>query len=528
MSKLRTLASDTAIYGVSTIVQRFLTFLLTPFYTNFLVPAELGEVSYLYALIPFVNILYSLGLDAAFFRFFKTSGESGPVRHHNRLVFGCAFTAIASMAGTCTLAMVLLRERIASGLDFHAVSGSIVALAACIAFFDALTLIPYAAMRMERHAKRFAGTKLAVVVVQVALNLVLVAGVKMGVQGIFMANIISSLMGVVLVSPELMRFLGEDSVRAQASTSASTSANASANASVSTLASVPSQMQASSSSRFDTSLFGEMWRFGLPSLPSAFSAMMLQVSDRPLMKLLLGDAAVGIYQANFRLGIPMMLMVTVFEQAWKPFYLREAGSHDARTLFPRVLTYFTLAAVLVFLLVALFIEYVVQMPFIGGRFMNPKYLSGLGVVPVVLVGYYFNGVFTNLAAAVYIRKRTKYLPIATGVAAAVSVALNLVLMPQWGMLGSAFAMVGAYSVSALMMCRIARRIYPLRYEWGKVFLLCALAGGTFLVARTMTAGMPMLPALFLRLCCLGGMIALLPLLGFFTQRERQALKRVVG
>jgi O-antigen/teichoic acid export membrane protein len=493
MSKLRSLASDTAIYGVSTIVQRFLTFLLTPFYTNYLAPAEFGEMTYLYALIPFANIVYSLGLDAAFFRFFQTSSsQTNHVEAHNRRVFGSAFGAIASIAGVCTLGVVLLREQAASGLRFHLVGGSIIALAACIAFFDVLALIPYAAMRMERRAKRFAGTKFIVVCLQVALNLALVAGAKMGVQGAIVANVISSLVGVVLVSPEIMRFLG------------------------------------GAAKLFDRELFAEMWRFGLPTLPSAFSAMMLQVSDRPLMKLLLDDAAVGIYQANFRLGIPMMLMVTVFEQAWKPFYLREAGSREARTLFPRVLTYFTLAAALVFLVVALFIEYAVQMPFIGGRFMNPAYLSGLGVVPVVLVGYYFNGVFTNLAAAVYIRKRTKYLPLATGLAAAASVTLNLVLMPSLGMMGSAFAMAGAYFISALMMGCIALKIYPVRYEWRKILLLCGLVGITFIVARTMTQGMPVLPALFLRVCCVSMMIVILPLFGIFGKAERATLKKIAG
>jgi O-antigen/teichoic acid export membrane protein len=253
-----------------------------------------------------------------------------------------------------------------------------------------------------------------------------------------------------------------------------------------------------------TTLLRDMWRFGLPTLPSAFSAIMLQVSDRPIMRALMDANAVGIYQTNFRLGIPMMLAVSVFEQAWKPFYLREAGSKQARTLFPKVLTYFTVVCAMIFLSVTLFIEYAVRMPFVGGQLVNPKYLSGLGVIPFVMLGYYCNGVFTNLAAGAYIRKRTKYLPAATGLAAAVSVGMNFLLIPRMGMMGAAVAMCSAYFVSAVFMYRmmIVRRVYPLRYEWSRIAGILSITALAHTFALAMTERMAMLPSLFLRFCCL--------------------------
>jgi O-antigen/teichoic acid export membrane protein len=514
MSKLRTLASDTAVYGVSTILQRFLTFLLTPLYTNYLAPTAMGEQAYIYSLLAFLNVLYSLGLDAAFFRFFKTSSahvarqeiahqeiahqEAAEHLSHNRAVFRYCCGMIVTASSVVTLLVVMFAERIHAGLGLQSVSAADLALAACIAFFDAVTLIPYATLRMERKAKRFAGTKLVVVVLNVAANLLLVVHLGKGVHGIFVAGAVSALIGVVLVLPELARYGGGADQRSAAA--------------VQMIGGEP--------------LWKVLWRFGLPTLPAAFSAMMLQVADRPIMQMLLSSSAVGVYQANYRLGIPMMLVVTVFEQAWKPFYLREAGSRASRTLFPRVLTYFTVVCAAVFLVVALLIEFVAQLPFIGGRFLNVAYLGGLGIVPIVLVAYYFNGVFTNLAAGVYIRKRTTYLPVATGLAAAVNIALNFALIPVYGIMGGALATLGAYVVSAVFLCRLTRRIYPLRYEWGRVLMICSLAGLTYYVALVMTEGITGLPAVFLRVVCIAGFVGALAIGFMVSGEERTVLKKL--
>ncbi len=501
-NKLRSLASDTAIYGVSTIVQRFLTFFLTPFYTNYLKPAELGEVANLYSIIAFVGIFYSFGLDTAFFRFYRTNNDADDTAH-NQKVFGLAFGTIVLTSGMLTILFTVLSGVIASVLGLSVGGQNFVVLSCCIAFMDALALIPYATLRMERRAKRFAFTKALVVLLNVASNLVLIAVLNQGMKGVFLAGVLSSMTGVIILLPELKRYL----VISQTSRGGAYS----------------------EPYRIDWVLLKEMWRFGLPSVPSAFSSVMLQVADRPIMRWLTNDATVGIYQANYRLGIPMMLVVSVFEYAWKPFFLREAGSRETRTMFAYVLTYFTVMCGAVFLLTALLIEYVVAMPFIGGRFLNPAYLSGLSIIPIVLAGYYFNGLFVNFAASTYIRKRTKYLPFVTGIAAAANVALNLILIPSYGaglgIAGGAWATLGAYMVMAVLMYCIARRLYPIRYQWGRVTLVMLVTAATFSVAKIMTVGMPILPSIFLRLCCVaGGTVVMLAAAGAFSAKGRSMLR----
>jgi O-antigen/teichoic acid export membrane protein len=454
-AQLRSLASDTIVYGVSTIIGRFLTFLLTPLYTNYVTKSELGDTAYLYSLIAFVNVVYSCGFDSAFFRFFsvESAGRDGEQRgaqtpsEKNRSVFAHSFMGVAVVSVTGTFLICLAPEAYASGLALEA-SGIILVYAALIALFDALALVPFAALRMESRARRFALLKLAIITVNVSANLYFVVLEKMGIRGIFLSGLLSSFVGLALVTPDIARYvLGGKIV-------------------------------------FDAALFRELWRFGLPTVPAAFSAIMLQVADRPILKIFVDSASVGLYQANYRLGIPMMMAVTVFEYAWKPFYLRETARSAATkaerrarsAMLASVLTYFVVGSAFVFLLGALLMEYIVRVPFIGGRFVNPAYWSGLAIVPIVMIAYFFNGLSVNFAVGVYIRKRTRYLPAITGGAALANVALNFALVPVYGPWGAAWATLGAYMVGAALMYRAAFRLYPLPYEWGRIGLaLCACA-----------------------------------------------------
>lgn len=496
LAKLRSLASDTVVYGISTVLGRFLTFLLTPLYTNYVTKSELGDTAYLYSLIAFVNVVYSCGFDSAFFKFFQSGEKSADQNDHNRSVFAHALMGIAVISTTATLLLCAFPVRISSALALQNISGMIV-YAALIAFFDALVLVPFAALRMESRARRFALLKFAVIVLNIAANLILVVKMHMGIRGIFLAGLLSSFAGLLLVLPEFGRYLLRGKIA------------------------------------FNSNLFRELWQFGLPTVPAAFSAMMLQVADRPILKLFVDSATIGVYQANYRLGIPMMLAVTVFEYAWKPFYLRETSRSQTtrkqqratHAMLARVLTYFTIVCGVVFLSVSLLIEYVVRMPFLGGRFVNPAYWSGLSIIPIILGAYYFNGLYTNFAASVYIRKRTAYLPVITGTAAVANVALNFLLIPHYGIWGAAYSTLGAYMLSAALMYRLTRKIYPLRYEWRRLIIAIGACVMIFFAAEFSTSDMTLASGFLARCAWILVYPLMLFALGLFKSEEEALLRR---
>lgn len=449
-SKIRSLASDTLVYGVSTVVGRFLTFLLTPLYTNYLTAGEIGDVAAIYAMIAFVNILYSLGLEPAFMRYWE---RDNPDRSNH--VFTVAFGTIVVVGLVVSALTMVFAGPIAGSavLQLDGSGGSIVATAALIPLFDALVLIPFARLRMQRRSRTFALYRLAAIVVNVALNALLVVVLDLHLMGVVWSGVLSSAATFLLFIPSVV-------------------------------SSVRTGLEGGL--RRAQRTLRELLHFGLPTVPASFSSIMVQVADRPLLLMLTSSAMVGMYQTNFRLAIPLMMFITVFEYAWKPFYLQHHTDDDAQTLFARVLILFTTVCGMLFLTTALLMPYVVQLPFIGGRFINPAYWSGMSIIPIVMFAYFFNGIFINLAAGLHITKRTGGLPIATGAAALVNVVATYVLVPPLGIDGAAWAKVAAYVVSVAVLWWFVQRVYPMRYDWTRVALVVGATAAIYLAVLYVT------------------------------------------
>ncbi len=480
LGKLRTLASDALIYGLTTILVRFMTFLLTPLYSNYLTKTEIGVYSDLFAVLGFITIIYCVGLDTSFFRFFARDNLN-----RTKEVFSYSFWGIFAVSGFCTAMVFIFADSIA--VYFPEINtkfgSSVIRVAAFIPFCDVLTFVPYAVLRMNRRAKVFAGLKIMTVAVNVIATYLMIVVFKMGIMGIVIAGIISSGFALLAFMPIIVKWL--------------------------------------TPLRGGKALFREMLAFGLPTVPSSLSLMILQLADRPIMKSIGGAEMLGMYSVNYRLGIPMMLFVAVFEFAWRPFYLTHHEEADSKVLFSRILTYFTLCCAIVFLLVSFGMEYVVSIPFVGGKFINPAFWSGMGIIPIVMGGYFFNGLYVNLAAGFHITKRTRYLPAATVIAAVSNVVLNIILIPKYGIYGGAWATFGAYFLSMIVLYYYSRKVYPVPYEWNRIFLIIGVTLGVF-------GGVTALPdIIWIKVAAIFVLIAFFYFTGFFTAEEIGAMKRLV-
>ncbi len=431
--KIRRLGTDTALYGISTILGRFLTFILTPIYTHVLITSDLGVVATVYAYIAFFNVVYGYGMEGAFMKYVSTL-EVGDRRQN----FSVPFLSVGATSVLLSALILIFRAPLAVIAEVPASQSVIISCAGLILFFDALSIIPFASLRMQRKAKTFVAIRLAGITVNVVLNLLLVVVWKGGVEGIFFSGVISSAFSLGLLIPHVVSEF--------------------------TL-------------KLPEGLLPALLRFGLPSVPAGLASMMIQVINRPIMGAMAGTAVVGVFQANYRLGIFMMLLVSMFDFAWRPFFLSHAKDPEARPLFARVLTYYTLIAASIFLFLTLFIGDIVTLPIFAGRslFARP-YWGGLGIVPWILLGYLFLGVYNNLLPGIYIEKKTKYLPAVTFAGAAVNIVATILLIPPWGMMGAAFATFLAYFVMALGLYLVVRRFYPVPYEWGRLLKIAISAG----------------------------------------------------
>jgi O-antigen/teichoic acid export membrane protein len=363
---------------------------------------------------------------------------------------------------------------------------------AFIILFDSLAVLPFAVLRLEHAAKKFASLKLLNIVVTLVLNFLFILVFKLKVEGILLANLASSLLILLLLLPTIRsRFEW----------------------------------------RYARGVMKKLLPFGLTNVPAYLGAMMVQVIDRPIVQAYLGLAVLGIYQANYRMGFTMMVFVSLFEYAWRPFFLKESRTNDerARQLFSRVFTYFMLIALVGCLFLSFALPYVVSTPIFGHSLLRRDYLAGISIIPVVLFAYVFQGMYTNFIAGIYIKEHNKVLPFITGLGALVNVAANLYLIPRIGIMGAALATLLAYMAMAGAIYREAQKVYFIKYDWRRVGLLFAVVLAAYGLDRllTLTAILPGgWPSLISRVLISAGTIIALYATGFFSANEIRYLKEM--
>lgn len=479
-AKLLRLGKETAIYGLSSILGRLMNFLLAPFYTNVLLTSENGIVAYVYAYIAFAYVVYCYGFEIAYMRFVSTL-EIGDEKQN----FSTPFVSLFLSSVTISSLIHLSSSSIVAWIGMPAHNSVLVQYAAWILCFDTLSVVPFASLRMDQKPKTFAALKLFNIGTNVVLNVVLILGFHMRAEGVLLANLIASISTFAITFIVVRKKFGLT---------------------------------------FSTTLYGELLRFGLPLIPSGLAGMALQIVDRPIVKALTNDATLGIYQLNYRLGIAMMLIVGMFDYAWRPFFLTNARDPDAKVLFSKVFTYFVLAMILVFLGVSFFVDDLVRIEFFGKHFFHPDYWVGVAIVPWVLLAYVFNGAYVVFLAGAYLEKKTKLLPFITGLGAVVNIGANYLLIPILGIMGAALATLASYAIMAVIMYFASQRFYPVEYEWRKVFGVVFAAAVVFIAFTVLRPAPLELHGAVIKAGLLVAFVALLPAFRVFDSRDLRLVR----
>lgn len=438
LRELRGLARETAVYGLTTVLGRMLSFLLTPLFTYLLTRAESGVVQTVYAAIAFLTVAYGLGLDTAYLRLGRRDGKADDD------AFASGLTGVVATAVAVSILLHAFAVQAAVALGVPAELAVVVRYGAWILALDAAMLMPYAELRGSHRAATYGGVKLVTIGMNLVLAWIFVRHMGMGVRGIFLANLSASCAGLAMLAPVIAARLG----------------------------------------RPDVKRLREMLSFGLPLVLAGVGSMIVQVADRPIITRISGLAVAGLYGNCYKLGIFMMLLVGMFDQAWKPFVLERAERPEVDALIARVLTYFTVAAAGTLLAVCFFVTAAVTAPiFLGKPLFHPAYWDGLVIVPVVTLGYLFNGLYFVMLAPLMIDKRTTAVSAATWVGAAVNLGVNFAAIPRYGMMAAAWATCAAYAVMAVMVWVLARPTRSIPYEWGRLAALAAWTAALWLAGR---------------------------------------------
>ena len=434
--KLKELTKDTAIYGISTMIGRFLNFILVPLYTNIFSPADYGIIQLIYAYMAILNIVFIYGLDSAYLKFasFKDVRD-------DKDNFSTPYVSILMTSLLFVFLIIMNISAIGNILRVPSEYQYLIYFGAAILFLDANVVIPFLKLRLERRAKIFSLYRIINILVNILLNVYLIIILKWGIEAILLSNLIASAVSLLLLLPTIIKNFRF---------------------------------------KFHSVLFKRMLKFGLPFLPAGFAVMLVQVIDVPILEKLTDLQTVGIYKANYKLGIFMMLYVNMFQFAWQPFFLQNAKEPNAKEMFSKVLTYFTLAGSVMLVVVSLFISDIAQIRIAGFSIIGSEYWSGLHIVPIVLLAYLINGMYSVFSAGIYIEEKSIYVPFITGAGAVVNIIVNFLLIPVLSLTGAALATFASYLVMALGYYFVTQKFYQIKYELKRIghILFAVLITGT--------------------------------------------------
>jgi len=467
--ELKRLGKHSVIYGLGGLVSRILAVLLLPLYTRYLSPSDYGKVETLIALTTVIGIVLRMGISSAFFRFYFDSPEPAA----RRLVLRTSFWFTMGMATLGLLLGLALSSEISLRLfgssdDQELVMAAFVGLWAGMNYEQLTSLF-----RVEERSVAFVSASLTNILVTVGATLLLVVALDKGPIGVIVGNFTGTLLVYVILVGYRREQLGL---------------------------------------QFDRRLLREMNRFGIPLVPTALFLWITNFSDRLFLVHLADVHEVGLYSVGVRIASALVLLLTAFRLAWPAFAYSIDDDAAARRTYAYVLTYLVVVTTWVATSLALLSPWIVR--WITSK---PDYEPASRVVgPLAFSTVAFAG-YLVVAIGVGRSRRTQFNWVVTGAAAVVNVALNLALIPPYGMMGAAIATIAAYTTMFLGMAWWSQRIYPVAYQWRRVATAAAAGVALVVVGKLAGGGLPV--ALLLALVY---PLALLPL-GFYLPSERRAI-----
>ena len=445
---LEKLAKQTAIYGISTIVVRFLNYLLTPYYTRIFDQGEYGIVTDIYALIPFALVLLSMGMESSYFRFStRAEEEGGDVKEGKRKVFATTW-GITALAATLFFGIVwLLNTPISHAMgEAYVAHPEYVTIVAAIVMVDVWSMIPFSRLREQGQAMRFVVLK----AVNVLLNVGLAIGFgfaglyssEFGVGWVLVANLIASIVTLLAILPSTNR-------------------------------TIP---------RIDGALLRKIFVYSLPLLISGIAGTANEFIDRQMIKYLTpgGEieamAELGVYGAIVKIAVVMTLFTQMYRLAAEPFFLSGFSKQEFREANAAAMKYFVMASTLIFLGIVLFRD-------LFSLIVGEHFREGIDILPVVLLSNVLAGIWLNLSFWYKREEKTKYAAYITFLGLAVTLGLSFALVPKMGYRGAAWVRLIAEATMVVWSYILCRKHYPIPYDLRRMGEYVALAAVVYLCSE---------------------------------------------
>jgi len=452
---LKKLAGQTAIYGLTSIVGRLLTWFLVPLYTIQFTTDQYGIVTEMYAYVAFLVVLLTYGMETAFFRF-STLSDLNPKSVYTTVIYSLVGTSFLFI-----LSAFVFDQSIANWLMYPN-NPEFVTWFAIIVGLDAISSIPMAKLRSDNKPIKFVIINFANIIVFVGLNLFFLAyclpkykvgetnwlietfyNPEIGVGYVFISNLIAVCVKFTLLLPDIFK----------------------------------------AHYGFTFSLLKKMFIYALPLLIFGLAGIVNEAIDRIMLKRLLfntlGETAtlsqLGVYGACYKLSIIITLFIQAFRYAAEPFFFAQEKEKNAKEIYSKVMTYFVIVCATIFLGVMLYIDVVKY--FIP----NEDYWEGLKVVPILLLANISLGIYYNQSIWYKLSGKTKYGAYIGIFGASLTILLNFIWIPIYGYVGSAWATLICYSSMMLISFIFGQKHYPIKYNLLKIFFYLTISLGLYLL-----------------------------------------------
>lgn len=441
MSGIKKLAGQTLWYGVPTIASRFLGYLMNmalPFFIS--MPGKTADLVQVYTIIPFLNVVYAYGLETAYFRFSQTHDKQ---KLYNTLSLSLLYSSILF-----SVALILCKDLIVSGADLQAHPDYVLWMIAIIAV-DNLNTLPFARLRQENRPKRYAFARVMGIVINLAVVIFFLGVVPkilagnpdsflrhiynkdLGLGYYLLGNLCGSLFTLLILFKEIKQ------VRFQ----------------------------------FDMPLWKEVMRYSAPLIIVGLGGMINDVLSRLIYRHVVdlpraeADHELGIFANIFRLALLITIMIQAFRMAAEPFFFNRSKEENAPKIYARVMKFFVIACCFMFLLIGLFLD---VFRWIFTTFANPRWAEGLDVVPLLALGNIFLGIYYNLSVWYKLTNKNTYGAVITVIGAAITIALNIVLIPRLHYTGAALATFCCYLFMMVSSYVLGQKYYPVPYAVKKL------------------------------------------------------------
>lgn len=423
MSKIKRLAGETVLYGLGSILPRALNFLLVRLHTKIFIPEDYGVITNLYAYVAFLNIVYMFGMETAYFRF-----ATKPAVDEKR-IFNLAQTVVILISLTLSVVLIIFAEPVAGGLNIEGKPQYIIWLV-LIMFLDSIVAIPFARLRLRKKPLQFALGKLINILILVGLNLyflMMAYDPSIGIAFVFLANLTANSFYVIFFFRTLISWRPA----------------------------------------YDKEISASMFHYAYPVMLTGVAGMINETFSRLTLEWWLpknfypgksSEYALGVFGACYKFAILMSLTIQAFRYAAEPFFFSTAAEKDSPALFARINHYFVIVCCLILLGVSINID--ILKYFLG----NPEYWSGLEIVPILLLGYLFLGIYYNLTVWFKLTDKTYYGTVIAIGGALITIIANYFLIPVAGYVGSSIATLLCYSSMAAACYVLGQKFYPIPYH----------------------------------------------------------------